>query len=84
VLVETGPGVVEVCDCMERIAKEKPSVRYRVAETKTGSVDREMDATIRVNGRWIIPSRPGRQLSIGQSFRRPGDIRLSAPHGAED
>jgi hypothetical protein len=72
-------GIVEACDRMKQIAKEKPSVRYFVAEAKTGLVVAEVDA---VKGRHGIPSHPGRQLSIGQSFRKLGDIRLRAPHGA--
>jgi hypothetical protein len=48
VLVETVSGLVEACDRMKQIAKEKPGVRYFVADTKTGLVVAEIDATVRV------------------------------------
>lgn len=47
ILVETVSGLVEACDRMKQIAKEKPGVRYFVANTKTGSVVAEIDATAR-------------------------------------
>jgi hypothetical protein len=48
VLVETVSGLVEACDRMKQIAKQKPGVRYFVADTKTGLVVAEIDATVRV------------------------------------
>jgi hypothetical protein len=47
ILVETVSGLVEACDRMRQIAKEKPGVRYFVADAKTGSVFAELDATVR-------------------------------------
>lgn len=47
-LVETVSGLVEACDRMKQIAKEKPGVRYSLADTKTGTIVAEIDATIRV------------------------------------
>jgi hypothetical protein len=54
VLVERVSGIVEACDRMKQIAKEKPGVRYFAAEAKTGSVVAEIDATIRVKRRRLI------------------------------
>ena len=51
-LVETVSGIVGACDRMEQIAKEKPGVRYFVAETETQSVVAEIDATVRAKREW--------------------------------
>jgi len=50
--VETVRGLAEACDRMKQIAKQKPGVRYFVADTKTHQVVAEVDATVRVKRKW--------------------------------